>query len=266
MNREDFLTILAFLLMLEGYLAENAFPAVLGLLLLLYLVRVKRRIAFSIEGTLTLPSTKLEEGKWCPVEIHLRNPGNDAIVKPCLEGGFDVEELEKFFIPAGGERRVDFRIRPTHKGRFSVGPVKLFVEDPRGLYMAEFLAKGVFDVSVYPSVEGIKEATRIDYNLRLAEMYKRGRRAGTDSLDIRELREYQHGDDFKRIDWKASLRLGELIVREFMKEEDADVYILLDNTKEMRKGLKMAKIDYASTLVLQLASNLEALSCWVNNL
>jgi len=73
-------------------------------------------------------------------------------------------------------------------------------------------------------------------------------------MELEGLREYLPGDDLRRIDWKASSRLGELIVREFMKEHEADVYIVLDSTREMRKGIKRAKIDYASTLALHMAT------------
>lgn len=48
--------------------------------------------------------------------------------------------------------------------------------------------------------------------------------------------------------------MGKLIVREFLKERESDVYIVLDATREMRKGVKRAKIDYASTLALHLAT------------
>ncbi|NJE77289.1 DUF58 domain-containing protein [Thermococcus sp. ES12] len=257
MTREDFLFVLAFLLMVEGYLAETVFPALLGMLVILYLYGVRNAVSFSIEGERVPPAERLEEGKWHTAKLHLRNLGGDVSVKPEVRGeDFDVEGLEPFFLPSGGEKTFEYRFRPLRKGRFVLEPVRIIAEDSRGLYVEEFLIGPTVDVSVYPSVESIKEAARVEYNLRLAEVYKRGQLFGAEGLDIKDLREYQHGDDFKRIDWKASVRLGELIVREFIKEENADVYIFLDNTREMRKGLRMAKIDYAAVLALQVAANL----------
>ena len=38
------------------------------------------------------------------------------------------------------------------------------------------------------------------------------------------MREFQPGDERRHIDWKATTRLGELIVRDFLKEREGDVY------------------------------------------
>jgi hypothetical protein len=43
-----------------------------------------------------------------------------------------------------------------------------------------------------------------------------------------ESREYQSGDDYRKINWKASARLGELIVNEHMKEVGAAYYLVLE--------------------------------------
>ncbi|ASA78632.1 DUF58 domain-containing protein [Thermococcus sp. 5-4] len=257
MTREDFLFILAFLLMVEGYLAETVFPAVLGMLIILYIYGVRSVVELSIEGEVILREAKLEEGKWQIAELRVRNLGGDAVMKPLVKHeDFEVEGIEPFFLPSGEERLIEYRFRPLRKGKFAIGPVEIIAEDPRGLYVERFFIGSEVEVNVYPSVESIKDAARVEHNLRLAEVYRKGQLFGAEGLDIKDLREYQHGDDFKRIDWKASVRLGELIVREFIKEENADVYIFLDNTREMRKGLKMAKIDYAAVLALQVASNL----------
>jgi len=44
-----------------------------------------------------------------------------------------------------------------------------------------------------------------------------------------------------------------LIVRYFLKEREGDVYTVLDAGKEMRKGIKNSKMDFVTTLTLQLA-------------
>ncbi|WP_456326524.1 DUF58 domain-containing protein [Palaeococcus sp. (in: euryarchaeotes)] len=257
MRREDFLFTLAFLLMLEGYLGENITPALLGIFLLIYIYGVRSRVSFAVSGERILEEKRLEEGKWSEVILRIRNDGEAVFVTPFdLNEDFEVSKLEGFSLKKGEVREVKYIIKPKRKGRFKLKPLHVMVEDKRGLYFDEVIIGEEVDVSVYPSVESMKEAARAEYNLRLAEMYKKSKFLGTEGLDIKDLREYHHGDDFKRIDWKATARLGEMIVRDFIKESNADVYIFLDNTKEMRKGIKKAKIDYASVLALQLAANL----------
>ncbi|WP_258083292.1 DUF58 domain-containing protein [Thermococcus thermotolerans] len=257
MKREDLILTLSFLLILEGYLGESAAPALLGFFLLLYVYGIRSAVELKVTGERVLESRQLEEGKPARVTVRIRNGGSGAFVRLTDPNGeFEVSGLEEFHLGAGEEREVSYSIKPNAKGRFVLEPLLVTVQDERGLYFEEFRVGDEIEVTVYPGVEGIRDAARLDYNLRLAEAYKRGVLLGTESLEIKDLREYQHGDDFKRIDWKATARLGEIIVRDFLRESNADVYIFLDNTREMRKGLKMAKIDYASVLALQLAASL----------
>ncbi|MBO8175033.1 MAG: DUF58 domain-containing protein [Thermococcus sp.] len=257
MKREDVLFTLAFLLILEGYLGENIAPALAGLFIILYIYSSRMKAEISIEGRRVLSTSRLEEGKKAKVVLEVENKGKSVFIKPIEENeDFEVLGLEGFFLKEGEKKEITYWIRPKKKGKFILKPLKVIAEDERGLYFREFHIGEETEVDVYPSLDSLKEAVKADYNLRLAELYKKSKYTGYESLDIKDLREYQHGDDFKRIDWKATARLGELIIREFLKESDADVYIFLDNTREMRKGLKKAKIDYASVLALQIAGNL----------
>ena len=49
-----------------------------------------------------------------------------------------------------------------------------------------------------------------------------------DGYELRELRDHQPGDPFKRIAWKASARHGTLLVRDHEREERDVVWLLLD--------------------------------------
>ena len=257
MKREDFIATLSILLILEGYLGDNIVPALLGFSLSCYLLMLRSNVALSLVGERVLRETKLEEGKEEEVLLKLKNEGENCILKITQESEeFEVFMPQNVVLNSGEEKIISYKIRPRRKGEFLLKPARVMAEDERGLYFEEFQIGKEERINVYPSIDSIKEAARSDYNLRLAELYKKSQFVGTEGIEIKDLREYRHGDDFKRIDWKASVRLGELIIREMLKESDADVYILVDNTSEMRKGIKTAKIDYAATLALQLAANL----------
>ncbi|ACS89080.1 DUF58 domain-containing protein [Thermococcus sibiricus] len=257
MKREDFIVILSLLLILEGYLGDNIVPALVGFSIVVYLFILRSKANFDIKGERILEDTRLEENKSEKVTVRLENKGENAVVKiDESTEDFEVSSVPPSLLERGESRGFVYYLTPRYKGEFSLGPAKVTAEDERGLYLEEFSIGSEEKIFVYPSVEGIKEAAKADYNLRLAELYKKSQFIGTEGVEIKDLREYRHGDDFKRIDWKASVRLGELIIREMLKESDADVYIFVDNTNEMRKGIKMAKVDYASTLALQLAATL----------
>jgi uncharacterized protein (DUF58 family) len=52
--------------------------------------------------------------------------------------------------------------------------------------------------------------------------------------DFRQLAEYQRGEPVRHIDWKATLRQGKPIVRQFQDERDQRVFFLLDCGRRMR--------------------------------
>jgi uncharacterized protein (DUF58 family) len=58
----------------------------------------------------------------------------------------------------------------------------------------------------------------------------RGRGTGTEFVDVRD---YEYGDDPKRIDWSLFARLDRLIVRMYNEEREHDVHILLDISRSM---------------------------------
>jgi len=60
------------------------------------------------------------------------------------------------------------------------------------------------------------------------------------------MRKYVFGDQFRLIDWKASARTQQLVVREFESERDITVMILVDSSNSMAGGaIENTKFEYA---------------------
>jgi len=77
---------------------------------------------------------------------------------------------------------------------------------------------------VYPSVEPTREFFEILPGLEGAmESLAKGR-----GQDLYALRDYVPTDTARHVHWKASARLGSLMVREFTREDDARVLLVLD--------------------------------------
>jgi uncharacterized protein (DUF58 family) len=64
-------------------------------------------------------------------------------------------------------------------------------------------------------------------------------RAGM-SLEFAEYREYHPGDDFRYVDWNLYGRLDRLFVKVFQREEDLPIYLLIDTSRSMAVGEKLA--------------------------
>lgn len=83
------------------------------------------------------------------------------------------------------------------------------------------------------------------------------RRRQGHSLEFREYRPYQRGDDIRTVDWRASSRLprrSDLLVRSFEAEQQLTLVIVLDNRPDMRLPEAMPKLLYALWAVRALAT------------
>jgi uncharacterized protein (DUF58 family) len=77
---------------------------------------------------------------------------------------------------------------------------------------------------VYPSVEPTRDFFEVLPGMQGAlESVAKGR-----GQDLYALRDYQPRDSSRHVHWKASARLGSLMVREFTREDDCRVVLVLD--------------------------------------
>jgi uncharacterized protein (DUF58 family) len=77
---------------------------------------------------------------------------------------------------------------------------------------------------VYPSIESNSELSEIFPGIEGSiESYSKGR-----GHDLHALREYVPTDSASHVHWKASARAGSLMVREFAREDDCRVLLVLD--------------------------------------
>lgn len=73
-------------------------------------------------------------------------------------------------------------------------------------------------------------------------------------LEFLDYRPYTQNDDASTIDWKASVRSKELLVREFAEERNLNVFFLVDVSSSMVFGsVDKLKMEYAAELVATLS-------------
>lgn len=75
-----------------------------------------------------------------------------------------------------------------------------------------------------------------------------------DGLDFADLREYQVGDDARRIDWNVTARLDTPYVRTYLEDRDVNVWFLIDRSASMQFGsLNESKAAIATDFVATMA-------------
>jgi uncharacterized protein (DUF58 family) len=76
-------------------------------------------------------------------------------------------------------------------------------------------------------------------------------------MEFAEVRAYQHGDDFRSIDWNVSARLGSPYVKTFTEERELTVMLVVDQSGSTRFGEPTTKaalaVEVAAVLALAAA-------------
>jgi uncharacterized protein (DUF58 family) len=139
-------------------------------------------------------------------------------------------------VPASGRLQVKVVVHAPRVGQHGVHGLALEVHGASGLFEVPLTFANPYGVEVVP---GPLAAALMDprggRSHLVAASGKPGRRRG-EGADLRELREHQPGDPFRRIAWKASARRGRLLVREFEREERDVVWVVLDVTVDLWAG------------------------------
>lgn len=73
------------------------------------------------------------------------------------------------------------------------------------------------------------------------------------SQEFADYRQYIHGDEPRRIDWKVFARSDRFYIKEYQEETNLRAYILLDKSGSMGYGDKISKLEYAKYLCASLA-------------
>lgn len=94
-----------------------------------------------------------------------------------------------------------------------------------------------------PDVLGTLERLQLSTRRRLAGQLVGGHRSSRygSSLDFADFREYQPGDDFRRIDYLTLARLDQLLIRLYDAEDDLTVRVVIDSSASMATDDKLQR-------------------------
>jgi uncharacterized protein (DUF58 family) len=148
-------------------------------------------------------------------------------------------EESGFFIPVlwpGQKSELEYHCRAAKRGRLKLGPLRVSASDPVGLLSRDYILPETSTAVVYPrpiEVPPYDLEGAISFGVGMAE---RAARAG-EGLDFHGVRDYQPGDELRRVHWKALARHQRLAVIEFQQAYRADVAIALD----LRRGTEFGE-------------------------
>ena len=157
-------------------------------------------------------------------------------------------------LPDGESRRLRTALLPTRRGDLAADRVTVRSFGPAGIAARQFSHEVPGTLRVLPEF-----ASRKHLPSRLARLRELDGRAAVQvrgqGTEFDSLREYVVGDDVRSIDWRATARRSEVVVRTWRPERDRRVLILLDTsrTSALRVG-DAPRLDASIEAALLLAT------------
>jgi uncharacterized protein (DUF58 family) len=162
--------------------------------------------------------------------------------------------MEEFYCPmitAGGVAAGSLPVTFAHRGIFHHRAVWLRSSFPFSFVERRTRLDLGHEVLVYPSIESSAEVEGI---LKGLGRWLQGSAPG-DSHDLYRIRPSVPGESARFLDWKASARVGELMVREFSREDHRRLNIVFDHRlppgEEARERFEKV-VDLCSAVVWRL--------------
>ena len=147
---------------------------------------------------------------------------------------FQKRNLEFVFDASAHEEKIiDYVLKPTERGEYQFGFINAFAFTVFGLSSRRFCLEGGQVVKVYPSIIEMKKAELMLFSKsHLAQGIKKVSRAGQNT-EFEEIKEYNSGDDFRKINWKATARKNDLMVNVYQEEKSRPVYSVINKGRTM---------------------------------
>ncbi|WP_410568969.1 DUF58 domain-containing protein [Amycolatopsis sp. cmx-4-61] len=238
-------------------------PSVTGLLavgaVLLVLAAVDVVLAGSVRGLRFSRSgdTSVRLGEPCEVTLVVANPGGRTVrgqlrdAWPPSAGALDRHAVR---VPPGERRAFVTPLRPSRRGDRTAVRVTVRSVGPLGLAARQGSHAVPWTVRVLPPFHSRKHLPS-----RLARLQQLdGRNAVLirgQGTEFDSLREYVIGDDVRSIDWRATARAADVMVRTWRPERDRHVVLVLDTGRVSAGRVGDApRLDAAMDAALLLAA------------
>jgi len=207
------------------------------------------------------PSIKFTADRKLPKALSLGDQNN---IQVSLENhspySFDVTVIDEIpiqFQQRGMEKTVHltkkstttiaYNLRPTGRGEYTFKHVNLLLKSPIGLIQRRYIIDKTHTIPVFPSVIQMKKYGLLALQKTSNEFGSRKLKRLGSSYEFDQITNYNQGDDYRDINWKASSKRGELMVNKYIEERSQRVYSILDKGRSMQMPFnELSLLDYSN--------------------
>jgi len=187
----------------------------------------------------TVSPTQVEAGQPSRVDLALTNEGRAPTGVLLLEEHlpYVLGNRPRFVLEGighGWRRHVSYQVRSDVRGRFEIGPMTVRVSDPFGLVELGRSFRTTVPLIVTPRTIPLP-AIPIS-GAWTGSGDNRPRAFAIGSAEDVTVREYRRGDDLRRVHWRSSARVGELMVRREEQPWQSRATLFIDNRASAHRG------------------------------
>ncbi len=203
-------------------------------------------------------SERFSNGDANVVKLHLTNL-YDRDVNVSIIDEIPVEYQNRNFLISDSLKRneskiVHYFLYPKERGSYLFQKIHVYVHSKMHLSERRFSFDTPTSVKVYPSFSYIR-------NMQLLSIENKNRECGIklvrklgSSMEFDQIKEYVPGDDYRKINWKASARRNQLMSNLYQEEQSQHIYNVIDKGRGMQHTFNgMSLLDYSINATLALS-------------
>jgi uncharacterized protein (DUF58 family) len=187
---------------------------------------------------------------------HLTAASHDLRLHVALPPEIETPEIETraktLAVRVAGSAIVELPCTPRRRGDFTLRTCNIEQRSPLRLWFASRELSIASDIRVYPDLRRERAADLIRGHSMQGTHHRRQLGKGR---EFEKLRDYEHGDSFEDIDWKATARRRSPVVKVFQIERTQEVYAVIDSSRLSARG---NVLDSYVTAALTLAVTAES--------
>lgn len=148
---------------------------------------------------------------------------------------------------------ISYSVVPKERGKYNFGKCNVLISSKLKLIEKKVIGSENVTIPTYPSFVQMKKYEMLAFTSHSNEFgIKKVRRIG-DAKEFDHIKEYVNGDDYRKINWRASARRNNLMTNHYQDERSQNIYSLIDMGRTMRMPFnEMTLLDYSinSTLAI----------------
>jgi uncharacterized protein (DUF58 family) len=197
--------------------------------------------------TRTINPDRVVAGSSVAVELQISNPGGRASLPLRAHDVIRAHRAEVAIprIAPRSSSTLRYSLPAVRRGMVEVGPLTVGRDDPLGVCQTQRVLGGRSKLWIHPRSYQIS----LFPSGRIRDLEGPAADRAQGSVTFHSLREYVPGDDLRRVHWRTSARLGNLLVREHVDASQPRLAVVLDTDRRAYdEGTFEAAIEAAASI------------------